>query len=254
MFWERVEPNLTPRLAAVVAKAYDVFSGYRLSGTIIHCDCPCCMTPEMAADLSHFQLEEISSALLAEYTNSAHGYDRDVIEHEFKHFLPRYFDLIARCDPPSHLGLETCLRRLDGYRGAWPKAEVEIVDEFFDAFVEASLSQLRLLKWPAGWRLAYDMGEVLGMVALAGGDFERVLAVFDSGPDPEVGVHIASMRRDVQTLEGGPYFENAHYDDVPEAARRLGAWLQRDCVTERIMAAHEVLQGSNYDDVLNLGI
>jgi hypothetical protein len=254
VFWEDVEPNLTPRLSDAVARAYDVFGKYKLSGTIVHCDCSVCMSADVARQLSSLPLSEINASLLAEYTNSAHGYDTETIEPEFKHFLPRYLDLIANCDPPSHIGLETCLVRLQGYRERWPKAEIEAVDAFFDAFVAASVDQLRLLEWPVGLRLDFDMGEVLGMVVLAGGDLERVLAVFDASPDPQAAVHMASMRLDVGVRRGRSHFENAHYSDFPEAATRIGEWLMREEVADRIVAAHESLDDPDYDDILNLAL
>ncbi len=42
-----------------------------------------------------------------------------------------------------------------------------------------------------GLHLDFGKGEVLGMVVLAGGDRERVLAVFDASPDPQAAVHMA---------------------------------------------------------------
>lgn len=254
MFWEDIEPKLTPRLEAAVETAYAVFGKYRLSGTIVYCDCSVCMSAEVAGKLSALPLKDISSSLLAEYTNSAHGYDTETIEPQFKHFLPRYFELIANCDPPSHLGLETCLTRLHGYRQSWPPKEVEAVDAFFDAFVAASVDQLGLLEWPVGLRLEFDMGEVLGMVVLAGGDLERALAEFEKAPDPQAAVHMASMRGDVRFRKLAPYFDNAHYEQFPEAAERVGAWLMRDAVAERIVAAADKLENPDYDDVLSLGV
>jgi hypothetical protein len=254
VFWEDVEPNLTPRLNDAVAKAYDVFGKYRLSGTIVHCDCSVCMSAEVAAKLSSLPLAQIDASLLAEYTNSAHGYDTGTIEREFKHFLPRYLQLIANCDPPSNLGLETCLVRLRGYRDRWPAREIEAVDAFFDAFLTASLDQLGLAEWPVGLRLQFDMGEVLGMVALAGGDLERVLAQFEAGSDPQAAVHMASMRLHVRVRKGRSYFDNAHYEEFPEAATHVGEWLMRDEVAERILAAHEAFDDASYDDIFNLAI
>lgn len=254
MFWDNVEPHMTPRLEAAIERAYEMFGGYGLTSPLIYCDCNVCMSEQVATKISTLPLREISASLLAEYTNSAHGYDRTDIEPQFKYFLPRYLDLIAHCDPPSHLGLETCLDRLAGYREHWPKREVEAADEFFDAFLEASVYQLLLLEWPVGLRLEFDMGELLGMIIHAGGDLERVLTVFDSSPDPEAAIHMASMRSDIEIRGGAPYFSNAHYDDYPEAARRVAEWLNRNSVTERIMAVHDMLQDPDYDGVLNLGI
>ncbi|MEQ8825429.1 MAG: hypothetical protein RIC14_13750 [Filomicrobium sp.] len=254
MFWDRIEPILTPRLQAAVAQSYGVFQKYKLNGTITYCDCPSCMTADTAHQLSTLPLKNISASLLAEYTNSAHGYDRKVIEPEFKYFLPRYFDLIARCEPPSHLDLEACLVRLDGYRDAWPTNETEAVDDFFDAFVEASLQQLGLLKWPVGYRLEFDLGEVLIAIVLAGGDIERVLGTIDAGEDPAAAAHMASMRLQLGWRDGQYIYENAFLEDHPDIARRLGEWLRRDSVDERIIAASDQLDDPRYDDILNYAV
>lgn len=254
MFWEDIEPNITPSLQTAVEQAYAAFSTYRLSGTITYCACPVCMTPEVAAELSTLPLKDISAELLAEYTNSAHDNDSEQVEHQFKHFLPRYLDLIAHCDPPSHLGLETCLVRLNGYRSTWGQAEVDAIDVFFDSFLAASIDQLELLEWPAGFSLAFDMGEVLTMVALAGGDLTRVLNVFENAPDPDAAVHMASLRGEVSMRRDTPYYNNAHLDSHPNAAHEIGIWLRRDIVTERILSAHDTLNDADYDRIFNAGV
>ena len=252
MFWEDIEPVITDRLAETVDQSYKVFVKYQLSGTLEYCNCNVCMTDEQAAQLSSLSLKNISSKLLAEYTNSAHADN----EPQFKYFLPRYFDLIARCDPPTDLGLETCLNRLGSarYREKWPSDETQMVDEFFDAFMEASLNQLLLIEWPAGLRLEYDIGEVLCMVVLTGGDIDRVLDVFERCEDPEAAVHMGSLRRDVRYRKGAPQYLNAHLEDFQPDANRIGEWLMRDAVTERIKTAKNLLNDPNYDDVLSFGL
>jgi len=252
MFWDDVEPKITPRLAQSVERSYEVFAGYGLGAPIIHCDCPVCMSKEIADALSVLPLREISASLLAEYTNSAHGYDRETIEPEFKHFLPRYLDLIAHCRPPTHLDLVTCLSRLHGYRTFWPKPEVDAVNGFFDAFVEASLFQTRLLKWPVGHRLEFDMGEVLAMIVTAGGDFQSALAVIDAGPDPEVGLHMASMRLELDLTDLAPGCGGGTREEFASASQLIGAWLQREAVSQRILTASGLLKNPDYDDILNL--
>ena len=254
MFWDHIEPVITPRLEAAVDRSYEVFGKYQLRGTIVHCDCNVCMSQDHARLLSSLPLKEVSSSLLAEYTNSAHGYDVEVIEPEFKYFLPRYFELIANCEPPSHLDLDVCLVRLDGYRERWPANEMEIINEFFDAFLEASVFQLKLLKWPVGYRLEYDLSEVLGMVILAGGDLKRVLEVFDRSPDPEAAVHMASLRHNLTTMNGDPFFTNEMCRDKKEAGFIIGEFLYRTEIDERILKATELLDDPLYDDVLELGM
>lgn len=251
MFWEDVEPYMTPRLEAAVERAYTVFAKYRLTTPLIYCDCGVCMGEGAAERLSSLSLREIPSSLLAEYTNSAHGYDRTNIEPQFRYFLPRYLDLIAHCEPPSHLGLATSLDRLAGYRDHWPAEEAETINEFFDAFLEASVHQLLLLEWPVGLELEFDMGELLGMIIRAGGDLERVLNVFDHCPDPDAAIHMANMRTEIKTRCGTPCYTNAYYSNYPEASRRVAEWLSRESVTLRIMVAHDMLQTPDYDEILN---
>lgn len=251
MFWDRVEPHITPRLESAVERAYRVFDHYRLSGTIIHCDCPVCMTEETARKLSVLPLKEIDAPTLAEYTNSAHGKGPGQIEYEFKHFLPRYFDLIAQCQPPSHLDLDLCLDRLHGYRDRWPEDEIDAVDGFFNAFVEASLHQTKLVKWPVGFRLEFDMGQVLTMIVTAGGDLDGALEVFDQGPDPETAIHMASMRLDVGLRDQDYVYENSFLKDYGARSRQIGDWLLRDVVSERIVASTERIENRGYFDILD---
>ena len=255
MFWDKIDPHIPEPLQAAVDRAYTVFARYTVSGIIVHCDCPVCMTAEVAEQLSTLPLQAISSGLLGEYTNSAHGYDTGDIEREFKHFLPRYLDLIAQCRPPSPLDLAPCLDRLGeaGYRTNWPSDEAAAVDAFFLEFLKASVFQLGLLEWPAGMRLEYDLGEVLTMIVRAGGDLDAALAAFDASPDPEAAVHMASMRRDVRIEDGRVTFRDAFLKDYPDAADAIGLFLMRDSVDARIVAAPALLDDPEFDAVLELG-
>src|SRR5262245_11144433 len=170
------------------------------------------MTTETERALVATPLRAIPSALLAEYTNSAHGYDDGRIVTELRYFLPRYFDLIAAGDPPDHMGLDICLRRLGdaGYRENWPRPEADAIDRFFDAFMVASLPRLDLVRWPAGWSLAFDMADVLTMAVTAGGDIDRLLRVWTEAPDPAAAIHMASLRGKVLTNGGRAYFHSPY--------------------------------------------
>ena len=254
MFWERITPIYTDRLTNAVAASYQSFAGYRLSGPLVVCNCPVCMDPACAEILQQTPLRDISSRHLAEYTNSAHGYDRDVIERQFKYFLPRYLDLIAACDPPSSLDIDTCLTRLEGYRSNWPTEEVAAVDEFFEAYLEACLKQRELLDWPVGPRLTFDSGAVLTMIALAGGDLEAALRCFENSPDPGAALHMASLRGEIRWRNGDPYYDNAHLASRKQAASIIGAWLRQDHLTDRIINAASLLNNQDYDDILEIGM
>jgi hypothetical protein len=143
---------MTPTLGAVINEAYRVFGDYTIGDALVVCHCNCCMTEETQRELIATPLRQISASLLAEYTNSAHGWDDAQIAREMRYFLPRYFELIALHDPPHTMGLDICLRRL-GYtqwRLMWPPMETAIIERFFDALLVALLARLDLAHWPGG--------------------------------------------------------------------------------------------------------
>lgn len=254
MLFEDIEPVITPDLEAAINAAYGTFAIYHLNGNFTYCDCPVCMSNEVARQLSSLPLKDITAALLAEYTNSAHAYDEITVEPEFKHFLPRYLELIALCDPPSHLGLETSLTRLEGYRNRWPDAEIKAIDEFFESFLKASLNQLKLIEWPVGLRLEFDIGDVLVMIVRAGGDLDRALEIFEKTPDIKPALHMAALRENLRLRGGQPYFDHAHLAEYNDAAMKIGAFLNRKEVSEKILNAAEKIDNPDYDDVLEQGL
>jgi hypothetical protein len=242
-------------LHAVVEEAYAVFSRYRPTGALTVCNCDVCMSLEAERALTRTPLREIPSALLAEYTNSAHGYDEGAIATELRYFLPRYFELIAAGDPPD-LGLDICLRRLGeaSYRTNWPAEEASVIDRFFDAFVIASAARVEVVEWPIGWLPVFDMTDALTMALTAGGDVERLIRALESAPDPGAAVHFASLRRRLRQVGGGVHlFESAYFEEEQfhDAAERLGTWLVGPPIRARIEAAFFLVEDSRLQEFLS---
>lgn len=231
--------QMTPELRSIVEEAYRVFGGYRLTDTLVVCHCNCCMTEETERELIKTPLREIPSNLLAEYTNSAHGWDDGAIAREMRYFLPRYLELIAENDPPDNIGLDICMRRIGrgGWRGKWPDDEEALIDRFFDALVAAFLPRLGLELWPVGWRLSFDFAGVLTCIVTGGGNLDRALATWEAAEDPAAAIHMAALREDVLMLNGRPCFDNPFLEDHREAADKIGAFLMRPDVDTRIEAA-----------------
>lgn len=231
---------MTPELQAIVDEAYRVFGRHEITTpTLTVCRCNCCMTVGIERELIKTPLRELPSDVLAEYTNSAHGWDDGPIAREMRYFLPRYFELIALDDPPDNMGIDICLRRL-GYakwREKWPADEVRLLDRFFDAILIASLPRLDLTLWPVGWRLTFDLTDVLTLVVTADGDIDRVLVAWDAAGDPAAVIHMAALREDVLSTHARTCLHSAYLDDHKEAADRIGAFLVRPEVDARIEAA-----------------
>ncbi len=232
---------MTPKLQAIIAEAYDTFARYKLAAPLTVCHCDCCMSDDTERALLTTPLQIIASELLAEYTNSAHGWD-DAVAREMRHFLPRYLELIALYDPPDHLGLDICLRRLAyaNWRNTWPRTETALLDMFFDELLVASLPRLELSLWPVGWRLTFDLVDILTLGITADGDIERMLAAWDVAADPAAAIHMAALRSNLSMRRERPYLHSAFLADKDShiaAADAIGAFLVRRQVTARIEAA-----------------
>lgn len=231
---------MTPALVQIIEEAYRVFSEYKIGRTLTVCHCNSCMTEENESLLIKTPLRSISASLLAEYTGSAHEWDDGPVAREMRYFLPRYLELIAANDPPCTMGLDICLRRLGhaGWRAKWPDLEVRLLDRFFDALLVSALEQLDMDEWPAGFRLRFAIIDVFTMLITAGGDLDRVLAVWDGADDPGGAIHMASLRADVLHFSNGPLLHSAYLErDHVAEAEKIGRFLMRPEVDERLERA-----------------
>lgn len=230
---------MLPALRVAIENAYRVFSDYRI-GTRLHvCRCNVCMDDESEREIVTTPLRDLRAYALAEYTNSAHDWQDGVVDIEMRHFLPRYFELIAQHDPPDNIGMDICLRRLRDakWRSRWPAAEVAAIETFFDELVRDSLNYLepRLNSW--GWQLSFDLSEVLTLIVTAGGDLDRALAVWDAEPDPQAVAHMVAMRQETLTHYGEAYLTTPFLDDFRSEALKIGAFVMRSELDSRIEAA-----------------
>jgi hypothetical protein len=244
---------MRPQLRAVVEDAYDAFGDYRIRHSLSVCHCNSCMSVEHERELLKTPLRDIPANLLAEYTGSAHSWDDGPVAREMRHFLPRYFKLIARNDPPDSLGIDICLRRLAqaDWRAKWPDRECIIIDRFFDELMLASLERTDMVRWPAGWRLAFDLADVLTLVVTAHGDLDRVLAVSDAAPDPHAAIHMAAQRQDVVRQTSRTYFYSAYLEDYRDAADKIGAFLARPEITPRIETSFFKIENPRLQQLLS---
>lgn len=244
---------MTPELSAVVEEAYTVFSRYRIEGrTITVCPCPSCVSEENRAALIRTPLREISSALLSEYTSSAHEWDDGPVAREMRYLLPRYLELIAWGAIPG-FDLDICLSRLSksGWRSKWPDREIDLLDRFLDALVDDRARVIELAHWPIGWRLRSDVEGVLALTVTAGGDLGRVLARLDRVPDPEAALHLASLREEIAFETTRIYLRSSFLEKHRAEADRIGAFLMRTEVSQRIEASFFTVDDPRLQQILS---
>jgi hypothetical protein len=233
---------MTPELAAAVENAYRVFARYDLRGGVTVCRCNVCVAPEIERELNTVPLREMSSSLLAEYTSSAHGFDGKT-ENDFRHYLPRYFELIAMDAPPTTLDEEICLERLHaaGYRANWGPSEVAAVERFFlTLFRERVAAPFEIDAM--GWTdYAPDRAEaMLCMVGHAGGNLAPLLSAWSADIGRMATLHIANV------VASADWNKKRLRDswwsglDRPHAEAAMGqvmAWLLRPDIRARLEAA-----------------
>lgn len=249
---------MTPQLQAAVERAYKVFSPYSDvfgSRSLEVCRCTCCMYSKSEHELLNTPLHEITADTLAEYTNSAHGWDDAVISREFRYFLPRYLELMAQYNPPSYNSdLGFCLSRIGRaqWLNKWPENEVECVNAFFDELVRAILLDVSH-QVPGQHRFnTLDIEDVLSCIHHAGGDLERALKVWDAAPDPGAALNMASLRYEITWSNGEPTLSDWDFDQSMRAeGNRIAAFLRRPEVDERIEAAFFMTENEGWQKILS---
>jgi hypothetical protein len=241
MMWRRVPPmdffqgDFVSRLERIVTDAFRVFGHYRLGPALNVCHCDVCLTAEAEAELLRTPLRAISSKLLAKYTDAVSAGTAAERADEFRYFLPRYFELIAADDPPDDMGFDICLRRLRDWpwRTDWPREQVECMDQFFEAYLVASLRHTEVSQSTSYCGLRFGLRDILTMVVTAGGNIARVLDAWDRAPDPNAAIHMAALRSDVR--RDPTRMINAHLSqEYSDAAEAIGAFLARPEVDRRL--------------------
>lgn len=242
---------MSPELHQAIEHAYRVFEPYRPDVSLTVCHCPVCMDEETEQALVQTPLREISSPLLAEYTNSAHGWDDENISREMRWFLPRYLEFIALDDAPDALGLGTCLRRLaEGtWRSTWPAEEVEAVDRYFDALVTFNIGRADVRRTDRHPGDSSQLMELFELIAKAGGDVGRALRTWEAAPDPAAAIKMADARRSVVTENGRHRFHTIWLENLPAESERIGAFLMQLSIARRIMVAAETTGNSRLLDL-----
>ena len=213
--------TLSPELRALIEEAYDVFAAHSVGLPLGVCKCNCCCDDEHERLLVKTPLRQLSSAILSEYTNSAHGYDEHADGHALRYFLPRYLELIALNDPPHHGDLPHCLARLGtaNYRQNWAPKERDLLDRSFEALLIEKLADLTVVEWPVGFRLSYPIEELIEMMVLAGANIERLLQAWTIAPNPGAGAHLAAFVSELHMSDGQMSLHSHYLTDHRDACR-----------------------------------
>jgi hypothetical protein len=223
------------RLRVAIKDTYETFARYSPGLQLATCHCDLCLEPGIEERLLATPPKQISFKLLSEYTWALSGSKREKFNSdEYRHFLPRYFHFIAYGLWPNPSGdWQPTLRALGvhAYRERFPKLEIDIIDEYFDALLQRQLE--RPIAWASradGSQYPYsDVNDLLNTFAIAGASMSRLLAEWEKHMAGSALLHAACIvddcvwSREIGTLHNdlpGPW-----WDECPNQARILKCWL-----------------------------
>jgi hypothetical protein len=217
-------------LAATIADAWRVFGRYEFKRPLEVCRCDVCVQPDEEALLLRTPVADMSAPLMQVYTESAHS-SSPYADEQFRALLPRYFELMAYGAWPSH-STEITLSRLGGtaWRTSWNLDEVAIIERYFSSLFGYAL---QIWSGPLGETQPSDL---LCMVALADGDVEPLLRVWDEDVTLSGALKLADLIADVSWgRRKNPL--GAFWDVIPEREERVIGWLRRPESREKLTAA-----------------
>jgi hypothetical protein len=242
-------------LRATIRRAYEIFPEMEWDGRIATV-CPCCVSESVALALASTPRELIDVDLMSEYLSSAHAFGEGSAEAEFRHFLPRIFELLAAGEEVSMSGNECALMRLSNpagrggsWREIWSPREIEAIEGFFVAYwldvlgAPAPIFQRRRTnEWLfEGMRAE----ETLCMVANAGGSVENLLLLWDINRNQRADLHLAAFVSNATPRAWREYGRNLedrrlgdpHWDFQPDSERIVVDWLLAPRQCRRLMDA-----------------
>ena len=229
-----LKSNNQQTLDALVAEAYQAFGRYRAPvGTLNACTV-CCMSADLALEMTRLPLASLGSRHFYDY-NCAAKREMEQPGEEILYFLPRLLDLMAQGEEVHH-SLELSLDRL----GACPPGTLDegqsmVLNRFMLAYFENAVGPDR---WgPEGRRLGEDPFAVLAMVHTAGLDIQPLLDWWLLTEDPRATV---AFVQDCYWHEWGEADElNVFMKDRPEFTIQLRAWLRdpahRSCWVDKLL-------------------
>lgn len=230
-------------LRRAIERLYETFAIYPLRASMS--SCPHCHEPDDEHKLRARPLRELTSDDLAAYAASATLTWGD--ELDFKHFLPRIFELAATGDldgPDLEVVYATPGRA--GWR-AWPIAEQRAVEEYLLASWRVTLAE-----FPS----THDAGVVLCAIAQSVTDMRPFLGVWRDAEGQAPARHLAALLwRDGNHLVRAGSLSNAFWSGEQRAQQeQIRDWLRDPEVHARLESAFFAATSSDVAEVLSTAV
>ena len=190
--------------------------------------CPCCHEPRDAQAMRNKKLRELSHEDLLHYSASALLTWGD--ENDFRHFLPRLFELSVN---PGHQvwTSEFIFGRLHmaGF-ASWSKKEQDVIDKFFQAWWETTVSN---------YPCACPLSDVLSALTLVFDSSDKYLTDWKNRRTAESFRHF---------IESSRLLENEFYSRPQRELVR--EWLYNESTLEWLENGYYEFQGQDWSEDL----
>ena len=214
-------------LRHIVARAYQLFESYKVDEQLDVCTA-CCMDPRDELRLRTMEVADIPLELLMSYNDNAST--SQTTSNEFKHFLPRYLELISEFNSPSH-SMELCFTRLEPFlEEEWSMEELNLIAEFSSQFFEYCLHTYPLQEHE-------ELLSVLIMLDQKVFRIESFLAVWEESGTLEGLMHFRDLIYCGFKTKRSHKLRNGFASD--KLALQLHTWMNSERVKERIKSRIE---------------
>ena len=226
-----------------VESLYEAFARYPCRPDMPYCDC--CHAQADIARLCSPALRDLTPDDLDDYSASAVLTWGDI--DDFRHFLPRIFELMAIDGFNPLSGAEAIVSRLRHCeRRTWPDQEQRALADYFRAFWRLMLaSEPQDEHWPWDW----SIDTLLCSIAGAEDDLSPYLDRWLLDPIPTARCQLAAfVGENADNIVEGE-LGNAFWSDRPRQSVQVLAWLP----DQRVSAAlDDALKGERNNECRNL--
>jgi len=220
-------------LDAAIARLYETFSSYKLRPRIE--GCPCCVGKKRERRLHTHSLRQLTTQDLSSYSQKALTTWGD--EYDFKHFLPRIFELCAR---NQEFDIEIVFGKLayGGWRSWSFKEQAAIEQYFISAWNEILNSEPRSDEDADSWLCA---------IAQSVDDLEPYLKLWQQNISLFPVQHLSNLYlANAEDLITKRALSNPFWEERAPQMQQVVAWISSD---ETFAAFNNALDSSPSDEL-----
>jgi hypothetical protein len=217
----------TEELDAAIERLYSVFQNYPLPATTN--PCLCCHSIEEERPLYSRPLRNLGPEDLLQYSNDALLTWGGV--NEFRHFLPRIFQLAVSAETSGLADGEIIFGKL--YHGewrTWPREEQEMIETFLLAVWQAALAEPP----SEDLNLGPEVETWLCCLAQAGGELSLYLNEWLDSVSPTAVWNLAALIYRTGMPHPRPTGIGAFWEGHMDQATQVSEWLHSEAVRKKL--------------------